>query len=140
MDKKFKIIAEYIKDMSSETPNIETFLYVKDKILKYNLGIEINSTTLKNNMIEVNTKLIFQDPENSQKKSHFELIYSSLIKLEENIDDKKMIEKIILCDVQNEIYPNLEKVFLDMVRNSGYKNIRIDKKIDFNKLYLSRTN
>tara|TARA_B100001778_G_C18542285_1_gene608885 strand:- start:33 stop:455 length:423 start_codon:yes stop_codon:yes gene_type:complete len=140
MDKKFKIIAEYIKDMSSETPNIETFLYVKDKILKYNLGIEINSTPLKNNMIEVNTKLIFQDPENSQKKSHFELIYSSLIKLEENIDDKKMIEKIILCDVQNEIYPNLEKVFLDMVRNSGYKNIRIDKKIDFNKLYLSRTN
>ena len=140
MDKKFKIIAEYIKDMSSETPNIETFLYVKDRILKYNLGIEINSTPLKNNMIEVNTKLIFQDPENSQKKSHFELIYSSLIKLEENIDDKKMIEKIILCDVQNEIYPNLEKVFLDMVRNSGYKNIRIDKKIDFNKLYLSRTN
>ena len=140
MDKKFKIIAEYIKDMSSETPNIETFLYVKDKILKYNLGIEINSTPLKNNMIEVNTKLIFQDPENSQKKSHFELIYSSLIKIEENIDDKKMIEKIILCDVQNEIYPNLEKVFLDMVRNSGYKNIRIDKKIDFNKLYLSRTN
>ena len=106
--------------------------------LKYNLSIEINSTPLKNNMVEVNTKFIFSDPDNSEKKSYFEILYSTVIKLEQNIIDKKEIEKIILVDVQNEIYPNLEKTFLDTVRNSGYKNLNIEKKPDFEKLYLSR--
>ena len=138
MENKFKIITEYVKDMSSETPNIETYLFVKEKILKYNLSIEINSTPLKNSMVEINTKFIFSDPENSDKKSYFEILYSTVIKLEENIKDKKEIEKIILVDVQNEIYPNLEKTFLDTVRNSGYKNLNIEKKPDFEKLYLSR--
>ena len=138
MENKFKIITEYVKDMSSETPNIETYLFVKEKILKYNLSIEINSTPLKNSMVEINTKFIFNDPENSDKKSYFEILYSTVIKLEENIKDKKEIEKIILVDVQNEIYPNLEKTFLDTIRNSGYKNLNIEKKPDFEKLYLSR--
>ncbi len=138
MENKFKIITEYVKDMSSETPNIETYLFVKEKILKYNLSIEINSTPLKNSMVEINTKFIFSDPENSDKKSYFEILYSTVIKLEENIKDKKEIEKIILVDVQNEIYPNLEKTFLDTIRNSGYKNLNIEKKPDFEKLYLSK--
>ncbi|MFL2893386.1 MAG: protein-export chaperone SecB [Candidatus Pelagibacter sp.] len=131
MENKFKIITEYVKDISSETPNIETYLFVKEKILKYNLSIEINSTPLKNSMVEINTKFIFSDPENSDKKSYFEILYSTVIKLEENIKDKKEIEKIILVDVQNEIYPNLEKTFLDTVRNSGYKNLNIEKKTRF---------
>ncbi len=131
MENKFKIITEYVKDMSSETPNIETYLFVKEKILKYNLSIEINSTPLKNSMVEINTKFIFSDPENSDKKSYFEILYSTVIKLEENIKDKKEIEKIILVDVQNEIYPNLEKTFLDTIRNSGYKNLNIEKKTRF---------
>ena len=139
MENKFKIITEYVKDISSETPNIETYLFVKEKILKYNLSIEINSTPLKNSMVEINTKFIFSDPENSDKKSYFEVLYSTVIKLEENIKDKKEIEKIILIDVQKEIYPNLEKTFLDTDRNSGYKNLNIEKKPDFEKLYLSRT-
>ena len=138
MENKFKIITEYVKDISSETPNIETYLFVKEKILKYNLSIEINSTPLKNNMVEINTKFIFSDPDNSEKKSYFEILYSTVIKLEENIKDKKEIEKIILVDVQNEIYPNLEKTFLDTIRNSGYKNLNIEKKPDFEKLYLSK--
>ena len=138
MENKFKIITEYVKDISSETPNIETYLFVKEKILKYNLSIEINSKPLKNSMVEINTKFIFSDPENSDKKSYFEILYSTVIKLEENIKDKKEIEKIILVDVQNEIYPNLEKTFLDTVRNSGYKNLNIEKKPNFEKLYLSR--
>ena len=138
MENKFKIITEYVKDISSETPNIETYLFVKEKILKYNLSIEINSTPLKNSMVEINTKFIFSDPENSDKKSYFEILYSTVIKLEESIKDKKEIEKIILVDVQNEIYPNLEKTFLDTIRNSGYKNLNIEKKPDFEKLYLSR--
>lgn len=134
MENKFKIITEYVKDISSETPNIETYLFVKEKILKYNLSIEINSTPLKNSMVEINTKFIFSDPENSDKKSYFEILYSTVIKLEENIKDKKEIEKIILVDVQNEIYPNLEKTFLDTVRNSGYKNLNIEKKTRFWKI------
>ena len=138
MENKFKIITEYVKDISSETPDIETYLFVKEKILKYNLSIEINSTPLKNSMVEINTKFIFSDPENSDKKSYFEILYSTVIKLEENIKDKKEIEKIILVDVQNEIYPNLEKTFLDTIRNSGYKNLNIEKKPDFEKLYLSK--
>ena len=138
MENKFKIITEYVKDISSETPNIETYLFVKEKILKYNLSIEINSTPLKNSMVEINTKFIFSDPENSDKKSYFEILYSTVIKLEESIKDKKEIEKIILVDVQNEIYPNLEKTFLDTIRNSGYKNLNIEKKPDFEKLYLSK--
>ncbi len=138
MENKFKIITEYVKDISSETPNIETYLFVKEKILKYNLSIEINSTPLKNNMVEINTKFIFSDPDNSEKKSYFEILYSTVIKLDENIKEKKEIEKIILVDVQKEIYPNLEKTFLDTVRNSGFKNLNIDKKPDFEKLYLSR--
>ena len=138
MENKFKIITEYVKDISSETPNIETYLFVKEKILKYNLSIEINSTPLKNNMVEINTKFIFSDPDNSEKKSYFEILYSTVIKLNENIKEKKEIEKIILVDVQKVIYPNLEKTFLDTVRNSGFKNLNIDKKPDFEKLYLSR--
>ena len=140
MENKFKIITEYVKDISSETPNIETYLFVKEKILKYNLSIEINSTPLKNNMAEINTKFIFSDPDNSEKKSYFEILYSTVIKLGEKIKDKKEIEKIILVDVQKEIYPNLEKTFLDTVRNSGYKNLNIEKKPDFEKLYLSKIN
>ena len=140
MEDKFKIITEYVKDISSETPNIETYLFVKEKILKYNLSIEINSTPLKNNMAEINTKFIFSDPDNSEKKSYFEILYSTVIKLGEKIKDKKEIEKIILVDVQKEIYPNLEKTFLDTVRNSGYKNLNIEKKPDFEKLYLSKIN
>jgi|TARA_B100001540_G_C15815973_1_gene647435 preprotein translocase subunit SecB len=140
MQDKFKIIAEYVKDISSETPNIDTYLFVKEKILKYNLSIEINSVPLKNNMIEVNTKFMFSDPENSEKKSYFEILYSTIIKLNESVKDKKEVEKIILVDVQKEIYPNLEKTFLDTVRNSGYKNLNIDKKPDFEKLYLNKKN
>ncbi len=140
MQDKFKIIAEYVKDISSETPNIDTYLFVKEKILKYNLSIEINSVPLKNNMIEVNTKFMFSDPENSEKKSYFEILYSTIIKLDESVKDKKEVEKIILVDVQKEIYPNLEKTFLDTVRNSGYKNLNIDKKPDFEKLYLNKKN
>jgi len=140
MSEKFKLLAEYVKDISSETPNVETYLYVKDKILTYHLDVEINSQPLKNGMIEVNTKLIFKDNKDSEKKSYFEIKYASIIRLGENIKEKKEIEKIILCDLQKIIYPNLEKTFLDTVRNSGYKNIKIDKKIDFEKMYSSRTN
>ena len=140
MTEKFKILAEFIKDISSETPSIETYIFVKEKISKYQLNIDINSKPLKNKMIEVNTTLKFEDKEFNEKKSYFEIVYSTVIKINEEVEDKKDLEKIILCDVQNKIYPNLEKTFLNLVHNSGFPEITIEKKIDFTQLYKQRSN
>ena len=135
MTEKYKILAKYIKDLSSETPNIETHLFVKDQISKYQLGIDINSKALKNNMVEVNTTFKFEDKENNQKKSYFELVYSTIIKINDDIKDKKELEKIILCDVQTKIYPDLEKSLLELLHNSGYPGVKFEKKVDFENLY-----
>ena len=136
----FKILAKYIKDMSSETPDVETYLFVTENISKYQLNIDITSKPLKNKMIEVNTILKFEDKENNEKKSYFEIIYVSIVRVSDDIKDKKSMEKIILCDVQNLIYPDLESSFLNLVHNSGFPNIKLEKKIDFNKLYNEKFN
>ena len=135
MSEKFKIVAEYVKDLSSETPNIETYLYVKDYLKNYNLSIDITTSPLKNRLIEVNTKLNFTDSKNSKKRSNFEIIYATIVKIEEEVKDKNEMDKIILCKVQNKIYPNIEKIFLNLLKDSGYPVIKIEKKIDFEKLY-----
>ncbi len=140
MTKKFKILAKYIKDVSSETPNIETFLFVKDNISKYQLNIDITSKPLKNKLIEVNTTLKFEDKEPNEKKSYYEIVYSTVIKINDDIKEKKELEKIILCDVPTEIYPELEKTFLNLVHDSGHPGIKLEKKVDFNKLYNERFN
>ena len=140
MTENFKILAEFIKDISSETPNIESYIYVKKNISKYQLNIDINSKPLKNKMIEVNTTLKFEDKEYNQTKSYFEIIYASVVKIDESVKDKKELEKIILCDVQNKIYPNLEKAFLNLLHNSGYPEIKLDKKINFTELYKQKSN
>jgi|TARA_A100001011_G_scaffold109494_1_gene116045 preprotein translocase subunit SecB len=140
MTKKFKIVCKYIKDLSSETPDIETYLFVRDQIQKYQLGIEINSKALKNKMIEVNTKFKFEDKNNSKKKSYFEIIYSTIVKVDDEIKDKKELEKILLCDVQKEIYPDLEKSLLDLLHNSGFPEIKFEKKVDFENLYKQKFN
>ena len=140
MTEKYKILGKYIRDMSSETPDIETYIFVKDRIAKYQLGININSKPLKNKMIEINTILKFEDKEESKKKSHFEINFSTIVKINDEIKEKKDLEKIILCDVQTEIYPDLEKTLLNILHNSGYPNIKFDKKIDFEKLYKERLN
>ena len=140
MAEKFKILTQFVKDMSSETPNVETYLYVKDYIKNYNLNIEITTKPLKNRMVEVNTKLDYMDKGKSQNKSHFEMNYASIIKIDEEIKDRKIIEKIILCDVQKEIYPHLEKSFINLLHNSGYPGIKFEKKIDFEKLYNQKFN
>ena len=140
MTKKYKILGKYIKDMSSETPDIETYIFVKDHIFKYQLGIEINSKALKNKMIEINTLMKFEDKEGSAKKSYFEISYSTIIKVDDEIKEKNDLEKIILCDVQIEIYPELEKSLLDLLHNSVYPGIKFEKKIDFENLYNQRSN
>ena len=119
--------------MSSETPDVQTHLYVKDNISKYHLNIEITSKALKDKVIEVNTSLTFSDKEGSERKANFEIVYSSIIKIEDEIKDKQVLQKILLCDVQNKIYPKLENAFLNMLTNSGYPNIKFTKKVDFEK-------
>ena len=140
MTEKFKILAKFIKDASSETSDIETYLFVKENISKYQLNIDINSKALKNKLIEINTTLKFEDKEPNEKKSYYEIVYSTVIKLNEDIKEKKDLEKIILCDVPSKIYPDLEKAFLNLMHNSGHPEVKLDKKIDFNKLYNDRFN
>ena len=140
MTENFKILAEFVKDISSETPDIQSYIFVKENISKYQLNIDINSKDLKNKMIEVNTTLKFEDKEPNEKKSYFEVVYVSVVKIDESINDKKDLEKILLCDVQNKIYPNLEKTFLNLLHNSGYPEIKLEKKIDFTELYKRRAN
>ena len=140
MTEKYKILANYIKDVSSETPNIETYLFVKDNISKYNLNIDITSTALKNQLIEINITLKFEDKNPNEKKSYFEIVYASVIKVDEGIKDKKDLEKIILCDVPNKLYPEIEKAFLNLVHDSGHPEINLEKKVDFNKLYNEKFN
>ena len=140
MTKKFKILGRYIKDLSSETPDVETYIFVKDRIGKYQLDIDIKSKAVKNKMVEVDTKFKFEDKEESEKKSYFEMVYSTIIKVDDDVVDKKELEKIILCDVQIEIYPELEKSLLNLLHNSGYPDIKFEKKVDFEALYKKRFN
>ena len=140
MTKNYKILAKFIKDMSSETPDAETYIFVRDYISKYQLNIDINSKPLKNKMIEVNTILKFEDKQENKKKSYFEINYSTIVKINDEIKEKKDLEKIILCDVQIEIYPELEKSFLNLLHNSGYPNVKFEKKVDFEQLYNQRLN
>ena len=140
MTKNYKILAKFIKDMSSETPDAETYIFVKDNISKYQLNIDITSKALKHKMIEINTIFKFEDKEEKQKKSYFEINFATIVRVEDEVKEKKELEKIILCDVQIQIYSDLEKSFLDLIHNSGYPGVKFEKKIDFVNLYNQRFN
>ena len=136
---KFEILGKFIKDLSSETPNVETYLYVRDYISSYQLGIDITSKALKDKVIEINTTLKFEDKKNNKKKSYFEIVYATIIRVNDDVKDKKELEKIILCDVQDLIYPDLEKAILNLLHDSGYPGVKFEKKINFEKLYQQRS-
>ena len=140
MTENYKILAKFIKDISAETPNLETYIFVKDYIAKYNLHIDITSLAIKNRIIEINTKLSLSDPNESEKKIYFEIVYATIVKIDETIKNSKEIEKIVLCDVQNKIYPELEKIFLKLIVDSGYPEPKPNKKIDFEELYKNKNN
>ena len=140
MTEKYKILSNYVKDMSSETPDVESFLFTKDNINKYELDIDISSKPLKNKLIEINTNLKFQNKTKPDKKSYFEVVYASIVTIDETVKEKKELQKIILCDIQNEIYPKLEKILLNLLIDSGYPEVKFDKKVDFNKLFNEKFN
>ena len=140
MTKKYKILTEFAKDISYETPDVETYLQTKDNILKYNLTLDIKSKFLKNKMVEVNIISKFQEPNLGKKKSNFEITYSAIVRIDENITDKKEMEKIVLSDVPNEIYPRLEDLFITLVNKSGFPEVKIERKVDFEKLYKEKFN
>ena len=140
MTKKYEVVLKYIRDMSVEIPNVEAFLVSKEYITKYSLGINISTNSLKNEMIEINTKLTYKDPSKNKKKSFFEIQYSTIIKILDKSLKKDDLERIILCDVQNEIYPELEKIFLSVIRDSGFPDLKLEKKINFEELYQKRFN
>jgi len=140
MSEKYKILSNFIKDMSSETPDVESYLFTKDNISKYELDIDISSNPLKNKLIEVNTCLKFQDKTKQEKKSYFEVVYTSVVRVEDGIKEKKDLQKIVLCDVPTEIYTELEKILLNLLTDSGYPGVKFDKKIDFNKLFKEKFN
>jgi preprotein translocase subunit SecB len=140
MNENYKIVSKFIKDISGETPDVETYLYVKDYISKYQMNIEISSKALKAQIIEINTLLKFHDNSESKKKSHFELTYTTIIKLEKEIKEKKVLQKIILCDVQKEMYSEMEEALLNLLKMSGFLNIKFEKKIDFEELYNKKFN
>ncbi len=140
MTEKYKILGKFIKDLSSETPDVETYLFVRDRIANYQLNIDISSKALKNKMIEVTTTFKFEDKENNKKKSHFEILHATIIKISDDVTEKKEMEKIILCDVQTKIYPDLENALLSVLHNSGYPNIKFEKKVNFEELYKKQFN
>ncbi len=140
MTEKYKILSNFIKDMSSETPDVESFLFTKDNISKYELDIDISSKPLKNKLIEVNTCLKFHDKTKQEKKSYFEVTYTSVVRIEDGVKEKKDLQKIILCDVPTEVYVELEKILINLISSSGYENVKFDKKVDFNKLFNEKFN
>ena len=140
MTKNYEIILQYIKDLSVEVPSAETFVYSREYITNYSLGINITNKTLKNEMIEVVTKLTYKDPNENKKKSHFEISYSTVIKITDKTIKKKELEKILLCDLQIEIYPKLEKILINLIKDSGFPELKLEKKVDFEKLYQQRLN
>ena len=137
---KFKIILEYIKDLSVETPKASTLLYVRDNLEKYKMDIDINSLILKNKSLEITTKITLQDKSDNKNKAFFEIKYASIIAIDSSLTDKNIISKIVLCDLQKIVYPKIEKIFLDLIKNAGYPEIKFDRKVDFEKLYNDRFN
>ena len=140
MSENYKIMTKFIKDISGETPDVETYIYAKDLISKYQLNIEINSKPLKTQIVEINTMIKFHDNTESKKKAHFEMTFTTVIKLDDQIKDKNVLQKIILCDVQKEVYPEIEKALLNLLHTSGYPNIKFEKKVDFEELYKKNFN
>ena len=135
MTKNYKILTSYVKDISSKISGTEDYIYLRDNIPKYSLGIDINSVPLKSNMAEVNIKLTFDNRSEENKKAYFEMVHTTVIRVEESAVSKDGLKKIFLSDVPTEIYPEIEKKFFEIVKSIGYPEIKLGKRIDFEELF-----
>ena len=136
---KHKILLSYIKDLSVETPDAESVISARENLSKYSLKLDLSSKALKNKMIEVDTKLTYEDKIN-KKKTLFEMVYATVVKIEEEKPELEKVKKFILCDLQIQIYPQIEKTFISILKLSGFPDLHLKSKIDFNKLYNERKN
>ena len=135
MTKNYKILTSYVKNISSKINNTESYIYLKDNIPKYSLGIDINSIPLKNNMAEVNIKLNFSNKNEKDQKAYFEMTHSTVVRVDESAVNKDELKKIFLSDVPSEVYPEIEKKFFEIVKSIGYPEIKLEKRIDFKDLF-----
>ena len=135
MTKNYKILTSYIKDISSKITNTESYIYLKENIPKYSLGIDINSFPLKNNMAEVNIKLAFNNKSEEIKQAFFEMTHVTVVRVEESAVNEDELKKIFLSDVPTEMYPEIEKKFFEIVKSVGYPEIKLEKKINFKELF-----
>ena len=140
MEKKYKILGEYIKDISAKTKDVESYIYTKENISKFKLFIDINTKPLKNKMAEVSISTKFKETDENKKNTYFEMIYAVIVKIDEDVNTNEILEPIFLKEVPTEVYPNIEKILLDLLRHSGYPNVKFESKVDFNELYKNRTN
>ena len=140
INQQFKIILEYIKDLSIETPSATTLLWVRDNLAIYNLDIDISSMVLKNKSLEITTKLILQDKSDNKNKAFFEIQYATIISIDASITDKKIISKIVLCDLQKVIYPKIDRIYTNLIKYGGYSDIKFEKEVDFEKMYTEKFN
>ena len=140
MEKKYRILGEFIKDISAETKNVESYIYTKENISKFKLFIDIKTKPLKNKMAEVSISTTFKETDEKKKNSYFEMIYAVIVKIDEDVNTKEVLEPIFLKEVPTEVYPKIEKILLDLLKYSGYPNVKFESKIDFNELYKNRKN
>ena len=140
MENKYKIIVSYIQDLSVEIPSPETLVTVRNTIPEYKMKVNINSKPLKRKMIEVLTTLTYENENKKKAKGIFQIKYATVIDILDLEIKKDELEKIVLCDLQIKIYPELEKKFLTILREAGLPNLKFGKKIDFEGLYKARLN
>ena len=136
----YKIVSKFIKDISFEIPNVQAFVMLEKEISNYSLNFDIKSNPYKDSIIEVNIVLKISPNQNVKHKILTEITATALVSIEKHFDDKKELEKIILIKIPTEIYPTLYETFFYLFKQAGVKNLQIDKKVDFEKLYNEKKN
>jgi len=131
----YKIIGKYIKNIDFKIPNSKTFFLLSKEISNYKINIDIKSNQINKKILEVETTLNLLPTKDNFEKINTKIIFSTIIELKEEIKEKIEIEKIILIQVPSEIYPKLRKIFVSIFESSGFKDIKINENIDFQKLY-----
>lgn len=136
----YKIVAKYIKDLNFVIDDPKNFFLLTKNISNYKIKIDIKSKILKEKTIEVDTTLSLNSTKSDFDKIDVKIVYSAIIELGINLSDKKELEKIILVSVPTEIYPNIREIFILLFEKSGFKDVKIEKIVDFEKLYLQSRN